>query len=149
MTIFANFLILDTILFSIPRFLALGVLGELSSAICGPNSHFNTTAATSRYLSLPADSGGATATNLLGLEAQFSDLTDSWEPARCVQIVGLLQLTLIAGAAATTLLQVVGALYVREYAKVLWRREASQGGSILWTDELGSDEEKQMEDGDR
>jgi len=42
-----------------------------------------------------------------------------------VRIVRLAQLTMAAGIVAATLLQFVGALCVREYAKSLWRREGN------------------------
>lgn len=40
-----------------------------------------------------------------------------------MQIVWLVQLTLAAGVLGATLLQFVGALWVRDYARGLWVRE--------------------------
>jgi hypothetical protein len=46
-----------------------------------------------------------------------------WSEDGCKRIVTLAQFTLAAGCFAATLLQFVGALYVREYAKSIWIRE--------------------------
>ena len=48
-----------------------------------------------------------------------------------MRIVGLAQWTLAAGVIAGTLLQFVGALYVREYARGLWVRECREEERFL------------------
>ena len=53
-----------------------------------------------------------------------------------MRIVYLAQLTLGAGVVAATLLQFVGALCVREYARVLWRREIRDEVRVLETEVL-------------
>jgi myo-inositol-hexaphosphate 3-phosphohydrolase len=49
-----------------------------------------------------------------------------WSEDGCKRIVTLAQFTLAAGCLAATLLQFVGALYVREYAKSIWIQETSE-----------------------
>jgi hypothetical protein len=49
-----------------------------------------------------------------------------WSVDGCKRIVTLAQFTLAAGCFAATLLQFVGALYVREYAKSIWIREMKE-----------------------
>lgn len=48
-----------------------------------------------------------------------------------MRIVTLAQWTLVAGVVTGTLLQFVGAMYVREYAKGLWVREIMEEESFV------------------
>jgi len=118
--LFANYLILDTILCAIPRFLVVCLLQELSSDLCTPATpSFPYTSPNSQYLSLA---------NTNELSSQPSILSswglgDDWSQEGCYRIVALAQLTMAAGVVAATLLQFVGALAVREYAKALWLKE--------------------------
>lgn len=48
-----------------------------------------------------------------------------------MRIVSLAQWTLVAGVVAGTLLQFVGALYVREFARGLWIREMREEERFL------------------
>ncbi|KUJ09280.1 uncharacterized protein LY89DRAFT_598036, partial [Mollisia scopiformis] len=104
--IFANYLILDTILCSIPRFLLLGLLNTFSSTLCSsyPTTSTTTTTTTTTF--------------------QYQNARrDEWSEEGCIRVVELAQLTLAAGVIAATVLQFVGALCVREYARRLWVKE--------------------------
>jgi hypothetical protein len=133
--IFSNYLILDTILCAIPRFLVLGLLQQLSSSICTPSSSPYATKYSSSQvftfssstLVLPEDDYAAP----YGLESQLGQLTEGWTQEGCYRIVWLAQLTLAAGVVAATLLQFVGALCVREYAKCLWMKELREEGRLV------------------
>jgi len=122
--LFANYLILDTILCAIPRFLVVCLLQELSSDLCMPypsSTSFPYASPDSQYLSLAN-------TNFDEVASQPSILSswglgDDWSQEGCHRIVALAQLTMAAGVVAATLLQFVGALAVREYAKALWLKE--------------------------
>jgi len=65
------------------------------------------------------------------LSTQFESITKDWTPEGCYRIAWLAQLTLVAGVVAATLLQFVGALYVREYAKGLWMKELREEGRMI------------------
>jgi hypothetical protein len=130
--IFSNYLILDTILCAIPRFLILGLLQQYSSSICTPASSPysapyspspNQVSSASLH-ALPEDEYSA-------LSTQFESITKDWTPEGCSRIVWLAQLTSAAGVVAATLLQFVGALYVREYAKGLWVEELREEGRMI------------------
>jgi len=110
--IFANYLILDTILCSIPRFLLLSLLNTFSSTLCSTPS---------------SSSVNPTSTSQIQ-----SSLTENDED--CVHILQLAQITLGAGVIAATVLQFVGALCVREYARGLWVRECRE--EILAVEDL-------------
>ena len=67
-----------------------------------------------------------------------------------MRIVTLAQWTLAAGVVAGTLLQFVGALYVREYARGLWVREIREEEErFVRAVERRSMEERSMEGGSR
>lgn len=53
---------------------------------------------------------------------------------QCENMLYLLQVTMIAGALVATVLQFVGALCVRRYAKVLWLRELMEEELYLNTE---------------
>lgn len=82
--------------------------------------------------------------------SQWELMTSNWTPAGCYQIVRLTQLALAAGVVAGTVLQFVGALYVRDYARELWIREMREealavpavGGGQYQTWLPGTDEER-------
>jgi len=59
-----------------------------------------------------------------------------------VNVIWLLQLTLIAGVIAATLLQFVGALWVRDYARGLWVREWRDEESRMFFEEEEREEER-------
>lgn len=129
--IFANYLILDTILCCVPRFLLLGLLKDYSSQFCTDPSF------SSAQVTMSRADAQALAVNGAG---SLDDLAHGWTPQACLKIVRLAQLTLAAGVVAATLLQFVGALYVREYAKALWLREVGDD-IVLMIEEFGDDEE--------
>jgi len=135
--IFANYLILDTLLSTIPRFLILLTITSFSSSICQPSStlnpsFFTTSGSTAQ---LPSLTNPSTNTNsfssddilyaLAPIRAPHSEyLSQSdFTPESCMQTVYLGQLMLGAGVVVATVLQLVGALCVRGYARVLWVRE--------------------------
>ncbi|CZS98220.1 uncharacterized protein RCO7_08918 [Rhynchosporium graminicola] len=115
--IFANYLLLDTLLSSIPRFFILLTITSFSSSICAPFSALNPS-------SLPSSSNSILYA-LTPHHAPHSEyLTQSeFTPESCTQTVFLGQLMLGAGVVAATVLQLAGALCVRGYARVLWVRE--------------------------
>ncbi|RFU32385.1 hypothetical protein B7463_g3956, partial [Scytalidium lignicola] len=127
--IFANYLILDTILCCVPRFLLLSVLRDYSSGFCTDPS-FSAPQVSMSMASTPGSS--------------LEELAHGWTPQGCLKIVWLAQLTLAAAVVAATLLQFVGALYVREYAKTLWLREVSED-IVLMIEEFGDSEEIQSQ----
>lgn len=113
--IFANYLILDTILCSIPRFLLLALVHSLTSDFClEPNQLTSTTT----YLSPSPLISRSTFTPSTSLS--------NYSIQACTRIVTLAQLALLAGVIAGTILQFVGALQVREYARGLWQQERSE-----------------------
>ncbi|CZR62896.1 uncharacterized protein PAC_12793 [Phialocephala subalpina] len=120
--IFANYLILDTILCSIPRLLSLTLLNTFSDTLCSsPSSNpFSTYSSTSQQPSpgLPTQAPPS--------KYKYNSITDNWSEAGCVRVIELAQLTLAAGVIAATVLQFVGALAVREYAKALWVKECKE-----------------------
>ncbi|RQM07113.1 hypothetical protein DH86_00003458 [Scytalidium sp. 3C] len=70
----------------------------------------------------------------------LEEIAREWSPQGCLKIVWLAQLTFAAGLVAATILQFVGALCVREYAKLLWMKDAGDG-IVLMIEELGDDDE--------
>lgn len=72
---------------------------------------------------------------------------EAWTGEGCLQVVYLAQLTLGAGVVAATLLQFVGALWVRDYARVLWvrgwRDEESRVAMLSALDEEVEEEEEE------
>ena len=70
-------------------------------------------------------------------------MTEGWTKEGCERIVWLAQLTIGAGVLAATILQLVGALCVREYARSLWRRqlreEEAQTNSLRGVDACEKD----------
>jgi hypothetical protein len=77
---------------------------------------------------------------------QWERLTGTWTPAGCYHIVRLAQLALAASVVAGAILQFVGALYVRDYARELWireiREEAAAGRGLRQRWVPGVDEER-------
>jgi hypothetical protein len=119
-SLFSNYLIIDTILCAIPRFLIVSLLQDLSASLCTPApSPLPYTSANSQFLSSTTPPSIDSTPNI------FSSWRprDSWSEVGCYRIVSLVQLTMAAGIIAVTLLQFVGALAVREYARALWLRE--------------------------
>lgn len=134
--IFANYLIFDTILCCIPRFLVLGILKDYSSALCTDPS-----LASSQLAFSTADTQGFAGGRFpTGGPESLEEIAREWSPQGCLKIVWLAQLTFAAGLVAATILQFVGALCVREYAKLLWMKDAGDG-IVLMIEELGDDDE--------
>ncbi|KAK0105250.1 hypothetical protein ONS95_004361 [Cadophora gregata] len=142
--IFANYLILDTLLSTIPRFLLLLTITSFSSSICSPTNTLNPSTAFSSSSSssdqqLPSLTNPASSFNhpspnsddmsllyaLAPMRSPHSEyLSQSdFTPESCMRTVYLGQLMLGAGVVVATVLQLVGAMCVRGYARVLWVRE--------------------------
>ncbi|KAI9832186.1 MAG: hypothetical protein M1819_004538 [Sarea resinae] len=116
-TIFANYLIIDTILCFIPRFLTATLLSGLRDSLCSdPNLGFISQSPTSSA-SVPVTPYG-----------HGNNWTVS-EPS-CHRVVAILQAVVFVSAVATTLAHFLLALQVREYGNKLmiqeedWRIEA-------------------------
>jgi len=137
--IFANYLVLDTILCCIPRFLLLGLFKSYSSDLCTDPSLSSSQIALAR-IGTPGIAGGAAGNVPSGLIGSFQELAYGWTPQGCLKIVWLAQLTFAAGVVAATLLQFVGALCVREYAKMLWLEDVDED-IVLLIEEFGDDDE--------
>lgn len=144
--IFSNYLLLDTILCAIPRVLLLGLFQTLSAPLCAspPTSPF------SAEPLFASQSPSSSITYSTSPASQWERLTGTWTPAGCYHIVRLAQLALAAGVVAGAILQFVGALYVREYARELWMREIREevaAGRVvgqMWIPEM--DEERFEDD---
>jgi hypothetical protein len=145
--IFSNYLLLDTIVCAIPRMLLLGLVHTLSAPMCTspPASPFS-----QDPITLQAPSSQAYTTDASSPASQWELLTSRWTLAGCYNIVQLAQLALAAGVIAGTVLQFVGALYVRDYARELWIREIrdevadGRRGDHVWLP--GVDEEGYLDD---
>jgi hypothetical protein len=117
--LFSHYLIFDTILCAIPRFLLVTLLQDLSVTICTPPPAFT-------YASHPPFPNPTSTSSFPPpvTDSPFSwGLGESWSEEACYKMVSLAELAMAAGVIAATLLQFVGALAVREYAKALWMRE--------------------------
>jgi len=129
--IFANYLILDTILCSIPRFLLLTLLQPLSSTLCSsstsyPTSSFFYSQQRTTQIQTQTQQPAPNLSSSVSDQWEWSEYTSTWTEEGCLRIVWLAQITLAAGVLAATLLQFVGALCVREYARSLWLREVRE-----------------------
>lgn len=138
--IFANYLILDTILCAIPRFLVLGLLRSFSSDLCSPSlqSNYETSLSPSSFdptLNSQSSTYISTRTSsrpdLPYPNGQWDSFSSTWSQDGCLRIVTLAQWTLAAGVVAGTVLQFVGALYVREFAKGVWVREMREEERLI------------------
>ncbi|KAH9211116.1 hypothetical protein DL95DRAFT_392770, partial [Leptodontidium sp. 2 PMI_412] len=136
--IFANYLILDTLLSTVPRFLILLTITSFSSSICQPSTTLNPSflshqsQSQSQLPSLTSPNNNPSSFTsedilyaLAPVRAPHSEyLSQSdFTPESCMRTVYLGQLMLGAGVVVATVLQLVGALCVRGYARVLWVRE--------------------------
>jgi hypothetical protein len=129
--LFSHYLIFDTILCAIPRFLLVSLLQDLSVTICTPPSLSPSTTCPQALTPPPQT------------ESPFSwGLGESWSEEACYKMVSLAELAMTAGVIAATLLQFVGALAVREYAKALWMREVRMESRVVGAVERVSLSEK-------
>lgn len=120
-SIFSNYLMLDTILCAIPRILILSMASSISNSYCAPPD-----ITTSSSADIP----------LIGRDYSHMEIGEHhhqeismgggiWlENQQCTRIVFLAQTALSAGIVAATLLQFVGALQVREFGRRLAVKEA-------------------------
>lgn len=152
--IFSNYLLLDTILCAIPRVLLLGLFQTLSAPLCAspPASPFSPEPLFASQSPSPSTtySSESAFSSSVSPASQWERLTGTWTPAGCYHIVRLAQLALAAGVVAGAILQFVGALYVREYARELWMREIREDAAAgrvvgqMWIPEM--DEERFEDD---
>lgn len=109
--IFANYLLLDTVLSSVPRFLVLSLLHQFSTSFC----------------TSPGASASAAAVGIYAYSSHIESLAslaqDERDDAQCENVLRLMQASLGAGVLAAMVLQFVGALGVREYARRLVGKE--------------------------
>lgn len=119
--IFANYLILDTVLCSIPRFLLMTMIAGFGSFICHPKS--------------------ISSSGVRGMKLYLGDRQDLdgrlpgehvWSREKCQRAVSILSLMAFVTLIGVTLVQLVLALQVRTYSCKLWRerrkmRESSRG----------------------
>lgn len=129
-SLFSTYLLLDTILSALPRFLLLSLLHPLSTTFCSPSS--------APSYSTPTFFSTQTPSNFEPLEP--FDTSISWSEESCYRVVGLAQLALAAGVVAATLLQFVGALWVRDYARMLWEEEEKAVVSLIVFEEVEGDD---------
>lgn len=123
--VFANYLICDTLLSLVPRLLVLiPLVLVFSDSLCSPSFGLPrpTTNLAPPHAHSPSPSPGLPATDMLA--AAFT-------PESCLRTLHLGQIMLGAGALVTTLLQLVGALSVRLYARALWLREMREEEAAL------------------
>merc|ERR1711977_391296 len=143
-----NYLILDTLLSTIPRFLLLLTITSFSSSICSPSNTLPSPFSTSNPNSNPSLSNHLPSLSNTNPSSSFSSLNpgsddisilyalapvrsphseylsqSDFTPECCMRTVYLGQLMLGAGVVVATVLQLVGAMCVRGYARVLWVRE--------------------------
>jgi len=114
---FASYLILDTVVCAIPRFLVFTLLSNLSNAFCTGET------ATIKHDSLREHTIGDDPFPSHPKAAQTEYV---WNEKQCVDAVWLLQMAMFASVLAATLMQFMGALQVRVYANRLLIRETMQ-----------------------
>jgi hypothetical protein len=102
MAIFSTYLLLDSIVFAVPRLVLVWLFPTLAAPVCAA----------------PAGS-------------QWEGLMRDWTPRGCERVVWWARLALGAGLVAAALLQFVGAVYVRRYARELWMREVGDEGRVV------------------
>lgn len=119
--IFANYLILDTVLCSIPRFVLMTMIAGFGSFLCHPKS---TSTSGVRGMKLYLGDRQELDENLPG--SQF------WPRQKCQRAVSILSMMAFVTLIGMTVVQLVLALQVRAYSSRLWRekrktRESSRG----------------------
>ncbi|ATZ52453.1 hypothetical protein BCIN_08g01720 [Botrytis cinerea B05.10] len=160
---FSNYLLLDTLLSAIPRLLLLTLLSNSSSILCTPSSTTSLDFATvtqppplsqdSQEISL-ASYSISTSIPASSHMASFADFVgntggdDGWTESGCKRIITLGYITLIAGVMVAMGLQVLGALCVRDYARVLFVNEEMRSDGGEWEREMG-DRERERGDVER
>lgn len=104
----------------------------MSGSLCAPETSTSPYSHSQSHFEVRARSDLETITGHSGLET----LAQGWSEEGCTRIVTLVQLTLAAGIFAATLLQFVGALYVRGYAQRLWVEEiVEEEGRVVLVEE--------------
>jgi hypothetical protein len=112
LAIFANFLILDTLVSAVPRAVTLYVLASLNDYFCADG-------AISRYVSL---SDHVSIASRMRYDASFQIPRDS--SARCASIFRLAIAAMAVGLVSTTLMQMVFAVFVRRFSTHLALRKS-------------------------
>ena len=117
--IFANYLILDTVLCSIPRFVLMTMIAGFGSFLCHPKS---------------TSTSGAR-----GMKLYFGDRQElddhlpgeqTWPRERCQRAVSILSLMAFVTLIGVTVVQLVLALQVRAYSCRLWREKRKMRESL-------------------
>ncbi|TVY39791.1 hypothetical protein LOCC1_G006885 [Lachnellula occidentalis] len=144
-SLFSTYLLLDTILSALPRLLLLSLLHPLSTTFCTTPSSTPSYATPLIFTAQTPPSTSTTSTSALQQEPFDTNITWKWSEEDCYRVVGLAQLALAAGVVAACCLQGVGALWVRDYARMLWREEdrgmgRQEGGLIVFEDGQRGDE---------
>ncbi|KAI9812729.1 MAG: hypothetical protein M1827_004485 [Pycnora praestabilis] len=121
--IFAIYLIIDTILCSIPRFLIMTLFSGLREDVCSPDYIL-------AFQSAQPPSPTA-------YEQNLGPLTEpGWSHEKCLQITWILQSIAFVVITGATMVQFAFALQVRDYANSLYAREQAV------VEETGRDNEK-------
>lgn len=121
-SIFSNYLILDTILCAIPRILILSMLSNIGSSYCVSPDATAVSSLEKDYNQREIGHG----------EQEVSMGGGIWlESQQCTSIMFLAQAALSVGVIAATLLQFVGALQVREFGRRLAAKAGSAVGGMI------------------
>ncbi|KAJ8068933.1 hypothetical protein OCU04_002615 [Sclerotinia nivalis] len=157
---FSTYLLLDTLLSTIPRLLLLTLLSNSSSILCTPSSTTSLDFTTqipshtnSQELSLAtySISSHIPASSHVAGFADFMGKTggeDGWTEKGCERIMYLGYVTLMGGVMVAMGLQVLGALCVRDYARGLFvaeRNEELENGDGEWERQVKEESEERRE----
>ncbi|APA10886.1 hypothetical protein sscle_07g056560 [Sclerotinia sclerotiorum 1980 UF-70] len=156
---FSTYLLLDTLLSTIPRLLLLTLLSNSSSILCAPSSTTSLDFTTqipshtnSQELSLAtySISSHIPASSHIAGFADFMGKTggeDGWTEKGCKRIMYLGYVTLMGGVMVAMGLQVLGALCVRDYARGLFvaERNELESGDGEWERRVKEGSEERRE----
>ncbi|CAD6444206.1 128dd651-2ed3-4341-8248-d2037de41997 [Sclerotinia trifoliorum] len=156
---FSTYLLLDTLLSTIPRLLLLTLLSNSSSILCAPSSTTSLDFTTqipsninSQELSLAtySISSHIPASSHVAGFADFMGKTggeDGWSEKGCKRVMYLGYVTLMGGVMVAMGLQVLGALCVRDYARGLFLAERNEleSGDGEWERRIKEGSEERRE----
>ncbi|KAH8594102.1 hypothetical protein B0O99DRAFT_595812 [Bisporella sp. PMI_857] len=128
--LFANYLLLDTLLSAIPRIALLSLIAPLAGTLCASPPSFRYTNTPDQQPQLSPSISQATSSQPAEVSSQLQNIAATWTPEGCQQIVQLTQITLAASVLAATVLQLAGALAVRGFARKLYREERKIEGCM-------------------
>ncbi|KAJ9667056.1 hypothetical protein H2201_002891 [Coniosporium apollinis] len=121
-TIFANYLLVDAVVSTVPRLLILALLAELPGSFCR-ELEFGLPDAGERMFLGPDIGGDGTLGREVGRGLE-EWLVEGWDIRRCAMAMGVVQLVVGAVLVGTVIAQWWCALRVRRYAADLTEREA-------------------------